>query len=49
MQNENTTEKKKFYTAPAMEVVELDHQVHLLGESKIDGVDGCLNPPCRFD
>ena len=49
MQNENTIQKKKTYTAPAMEVVELERKVPLLGDSQIDGVGGCYPKPCRFD
>ena len=47
MQNEKQLQKKKSYTAPTMEVVELDHQVHLLNESL--KFPECDNPPCRFD
>ena len=50
MQNENTIEKKKSYTAPTMEVVEFEHDVLLLeGSNVIDGVDKCYPNPCIFD
>ena len=50
MQNENTIQKKKTYTAPAMEVVEFERQVSLLGGSNtIDNAKDCYPNPCIFD
>ena len=50
MQHEITIQKKKSYTAPTMEVVEMKHQVLLYDASgDLKNVLTCDNPPCRFD
>ena len=49
MQHEITIQKKKSYTAPTMEVVELEHQVLLYDASGDLPYPTCDNPPCRLD
>ena len=50
MQNENTIQKKKSYTAPTMEVIEFEHDVLLQEMSNVlHGVDECFPGPCKFD